>query len=442
MKRSAKVLFLSMVVSSIMIVPLVYAQQNKFRLKPDAKGKLCLSCHDNFREKLKSQFVHTPVRSEECTECHNPHTASHGKLLDEDPNKVCLKCHEGIVPKNPRSSHKIVAEGNCVKCHDPHASNNRFALLKAGNELCFDCHKGVASAVAKVKFGHNPVEKGCVNCHDPHASGKATHLLKNDLVALCASCHKTDEPNFVRQHMNYPVGKSNCTSCHDPHGSNRGGILFDNMHTPVANKMCTQCHEAPNSPSPFKMKKAGYELCRGCHSSMMNDTFNKNRVHWPLVDKVGCLNCHEPHGSAQKKLLMGDMVSLCGKCHLDTMEKEEKLVEKEKQENAASKGKVIKGALTHPPMQGGNCEACHASHASDSVFLLKQVSIVELCGTCHDWLKHTSHPMGEKVLDPRNKNLTLQCLSCHRSHGTGYRYMIPFPIVTDLCVQCHKQYKR
>ena len=175
---------------------------------------------------------------------------------------------------------------------------------------------------------------------------------------------------------------------------------------------------------------------------MMNDAFNKNRIHWPLVDKTGCLNCHEPHASKEKKLLAGDSKSLCGKCHSDTMEIQGKLAEKEAQEKATAKGKVIKGALTHSPIQEGNCEACHASHAADSVFLLKQPSVIKLCEACHDWSKHSSHPMGDKVVDTRNKNLTMQCLSCHRSHGTGYRYMIALPTVTELCVQCHKQFKR
>jgi predicted CXXCH cytochrome family protein len=441
MKLNARILFLFLLSISILIASVAFSQ-NKFKLKPDAKGKLCLSCHENFKEKLKHPFVHTPVKTGECSECHNPHTSSHGKLLDEDPNKICKKCHEGIVPKNSKSSHKVAMDGNCVKCHDPHASNNKFALLKAGNELCFDCHKNIGNAVVKVKFKHHPVEKGCINCHDPHASAKANHLLKNDLVALCVSCHPTDRPNFLKQHMNYPVAKSDCSSCHDSHGSDKAGILFDNVHAPVANKVCNQCHETSTSPDALKTKKAGFELCRGCHSSMMNDTFNKNRVHWPLVDKVGCLNCHEPHASKQKKLMMGDMKSLCGKCHSDTMESQRKLAEKETQENAAAKGRVIKGALTHNPIQEGNCESCHASHASDSAFLLKQPSVIKLCENCHDWSKHTNHPMGEKIIDSRNKNITMQCLSCHRTHGTGYRYLVPFPTVTDLCVQCHKQYRR
>jgi hypothetical protein len=47
-----------MVVSSFLIVSLGYAQQNKFKLKPDAKGKLCLNCHENFKEKLNLPFIH------------------------------------------------------------------------------------------------------------------------------------------------------------------------------------------------------------------------------------------------------------------------------------------------------------------------------------------------------------------------------------------------
>lgn len=433
--------FLLLLIISFLIFSLAYGQ-NKFKLKSGASGKLCLDCHDNFKEKLKSQFVHTPVKEGECSECHNPHTSSHGKLLAEDANKVCYKCHEAVIPEKARSSHKVVAEGNCVKCHDPHASNNKFVLLKAGNELCFTCHKGLGDTITKVKFKHNPVENGCLNCHEPHGSAKSDNLLRNDLVALCTSCHKTDRPTFVKQHMDYPVVKSNCTSCHDPHGSDRGGILFSNVHMPVANKMCNQCHEAPTSTTPFKTKRAGYELCRGCHSSMMNETLNKNRVHWPLVDKAGCLNCHQPHASAEKKLLNSEMIPLCGKCHLDTMEKQTKFAEIEKQEKAAAKGRQETVGITHNPVQEGNCTTCHSPHASDSVFLLNQPSIIDLCGTCHEWQKHTSHPIGEKIIDSRNKNLTVQCLSCHRSHGTSYKYMLPFPTVTDLCIQCHKGFKR
>ena len=74
--------------------------------------------------------------------------------------------------------------------------------------------------------------------------------------------------------------------------------------------------------------------------------------------------------------------------------------------------------------------------------MLANPDIVEGCGTCHDWLKHSSHPMGAKCMDPRNKNLQVQCLSCHRAHGTEYKHMMPYPTTSDTCTKCHEKFKR
>src|SRR5512140_257831 len=79
--------------------------QDKFRLKPGAKGKICLTCHEGFKEKLKLPFLHTPVKQGDCSDCHNPHTSSHGKLLAENQSTICLKCHDGIVPGKAQSVH-------------------------------------------------------------------------------------------------------------------------------------------------------------------------------------------------------------------------------------------------------------------------------------------------------------------------------------------------
>lgn len=440
--RRQVVLFSVMLLMAALLGPPAASGQNPFKLKPGAEGKICLGCHPDFEEKLKSKFVHTPVKTEECSGCHNPHTSRHGKLLFASPSKICFKCHETIIPEKAVSSHKIAVAGECVKCHDPHASDNKGNLRQAGNALCTGCHKDVADALTKVKFGHMPVGDSCLNCHDPHASTAAPHLLRKPVPTLCLDCHDPKAQNFVRRHASYPVATANCTSCHSPHGSNTAGILYDTVHAPVASLRCGQCHEAPTSPAPFQTRRPGLELCRGCHGPMMNDLLSRNRIHWPLVDKTGCLNCHEPHAARMPKLLNQDLNGLCGRCHVDTLDKQVKLAEKEKQENLAAKGQVIKGAITHKPIQEGACTACHLPHSSDRVYLMKPGSTIDVCGTCHDWLKHSSHPMGEKLVDPRNRNLRVDCLSCHWSHGTGYRYLLPYPTVTDLCVQCHKQFRR
>jgi DmsE family decaheme c-type cytochrome len=421
-----------------------HAQPNDFRLKPGAaSGTVCLDCHTDFQDKLKSRFVHTPVKNGACARCHSPHTSNHGKLLAASTSEICLTCHKSVIPAKAVSSHKVVTEGACVKCHDPHASTNKALLVKAGNDLCVTCHKDVGDTVSKVKFKHAPVSGGCLNCHDPHGSDKSSKLLKNPVPTLCLSCHKTDAANFTRQHANYPVTKANCVSCHEAHGSNTAAILFDTVHPPVAAKRCNQCHVAPTEAQPFVTRRVGYELCRGCHSTMLNDVFAKNRVHWPVVDKVGCLHCHEPHAARQKKLLNVDEAKLCGRCHQDTLEWQAKLAQKEQQEQAAaSKIRSEKGLLTHQPVQDGACTSCHMPHASDTVRLMNTASTVEGCGACHDWVKHNSHPMGEKYIDMRNRNRSVDCLSCHRAHGTGNRYMITAATPTDLCTQCHKQLRR
>lgn len=399
------------------------AEDNKFKLKLGAKGKLCLNCHVTFEDKMKKPSVHTPVRTGECSGCHNPHTAAHGKLLAANVNAICSKCHPSMIPDTARSTHKVVVEGNCTKCHDPHASDNKFNLLKAGNELCFGCHGTMGESVKKARFKHAPVEKSCLGCHNPHASSKSPSLLAEEVPGLCLKCHKGDKPSFVKQHMNYPVTNARCTTCHDVHGSDKAGILYNTVHKPVANKMCNQCHNEATAQNPFAVKKAGYELCRTCHAPMVDEVFAKNRLHWPLVGTKGCLSCHNPHASKEAALVKGPLLKVCGSCHQDSVERQEKSVTK------------------HLPIKDGQCTSCHSPHGSDVSYLL-QKPVIDQCGACHDWQKHSTHPIGEKIIDPRNKNLTVLCLSCHRSHGTEYKNMLHFPTVSDLCTQCHVQFKR
>ena len=409
--------------------------ENKFKLREGANAKLCLECHDTIEQTLESSFVHFPVENGECSECHNPHTSNHGKLLVDDINSLCQKCHEDVIPEKPRSIHKAVAEGNCVNCHDPHASNNKFMLLKKGNDLCFECHTDLGDSIEMAEFKHEPVvkKKGCLNCHNPHASADFNYMLKNEVPSLCVKCHNTKNKSFASRHMGYPVGDSRCTSCHNAHGSSKRKIIFDDAHEPVARRECEKCHEESASQTPLKLKKVGMELCKNCHSEMINNVFKKNNVHWPLVDNIGCLNCHSPHASKQKKLLAGTLVDVCGKCHPDKIALQKIYINNPKNETI------------HVPVKEGNCIACHsAPHSSDSTLLIAGNSMsFGSCDKCHEWRAHSTHPIGEKVIDPRNKNRIVDCLSCHRAGGTGNKpKMLHYDSIYSLCIQCHEQYKR
>jgi len=311
-----------------------------------------------------------------------------------------------------------------VKCHDPHGSKHEKLLRVPRTDQCLSCHEDVRLAVAGSEFKHAPAQRDCLGCHDPHATSKARTLLVQGVPEVCVRCHNPAQPIFAKAHAGYPVAKARCTSCHDPHGSKNRGLLWQSVHRPVATKMCSQCHEEPSSPSALKTRKSGSDLCRGCHNDLYNETFSKKRIHWPVVDQSSCGHCHNPHASKTDKLLSSPQGTLCGSCHSDAVARQER------------------SQTHHPPIADGDCSTCHAPHASDSGFLLAASDIGELCGACHDWQKHSTHPIGEKVVDPRNRNLTLDCLSCHRTHGTPFPHLAHFDSKADLCVQCHADLAR
>ena len=417
---------LSMVVLALGLPGAMLAAGNAdaYRLKPGATGPVCISCHVDFEEIVAQKFVHTPVKAGDCSDCHDPHASDHGKLLAADPDSICLTCHAGMVPENPVSSHSAVVEGQCVRCHDPHASNFASNLRAQGNDLCLGCHEALGRAAAGAEYKHAPVEGDCLGCHTPHASTASESLLSTAVPALCVGCHDTSRANFVKDHRDYPVAESDCTSCHDPHGSSNRGILWAGSHSPVARGMCTQCHVAPDSASPLETKRPGAELCRACHNDMFNETFvSKNRIHWPLVDQAACANCHAPHGSKNSALLSEPQGKLCGSCHQDAVQRQ------------------LQSVTKHDPIADGECSTCHDPHASDHSFLLAG-GLDSVCGACHDWENHSAHPMGEKTVDQRNPNLSVDCLSCHRTHGTAYEKLLFLDPGQDLCVQCHSSLTR
>jgi len=399
------------------------ASDRDFKLKPGARGKLCFNCHEAFSSMLEKRFVHSPVKEGDCTGCHNPHTSDHGKMLAGSTDKICSLCHGDMISKDARSSHKIVREGKCILCHDPHAADNRNNLVKGGNELCFSCHEKMASYLKDLSHPHEPLSD-CLSCHDPHSSAGGAFLLSADPPKLCEKCHELGGKQLAAAHMGYPVGKASCITCHNPHGSNQVAILYNQVHTPVAKRMCNQCHEDANSANPLATKRNGFELCRGCHNDEVNKILGANRLHWPVVDKNGCLACHNPHAAQRSKLLRGSMLKVCGKCHNDTLQRMESSITK------------------HEPIAKGECTACHNPHSSNNEFLFKEPTTIKVCATCHEWMTHSSHPIGVNYQDPRNENLNVDCLSCHRAHGTEYEKMIPFPTITNLCTQCHEKFRR
>lgn len=433
MKLRQPTLLIFVISGLLLLAPSAFAQDD-FKLKIGAKGELCLTCHEPFKEALKKAHLHPLLKNGECTGCHAPHTSDHKDLLTAGVTKLCVGCHTEVLPADPRSSHAVVVAGDCRQCHDSHGSDNPFILVKAGNELCLACHQDVGDTVQNAAFKHEPLgkEKGCLNCHTPHASAGQEKLLQAAPPTLCKTCHATDKPAFAKKHQNYPVADADCISCHDPHGSAKRGLLLAEAHTPVAENKCGECHADPVSAEPLATKKQGPDLCRQCHVDMVDKVFGHRRIHWPLTDQKGCLNCHGPHGGKRKKLLDGPVGDVCGKCHVDTLELQEW------SRNNPDNKKLCQ------PVKTGNCVACHSPHAAESVLLMDPTEIIaQPCGQCHEWQTHSTHPIGSEIIDQRNPNVSLDCLSCHKSCGTGNNpFMLHNETTYELCVQCHTDRKR
>ena len=94
-----------------------------------------------------------------------------------------------------------------------------------------------------------------------------------------------------------------------------------------------------------------------------------------------CLACHDPHGSAEPRLLKTPLNQMCFECH----------------EAGAFKVHAVTGVSlggSHPlsgatdPSRKGerlSCVSCHDPHGSDSprLWRFKAENAFDLCGHCH-----------------------------------------------------------
>lgn len=253
-------------------------------------------CHPHKAEK---RFVHVPVSNYECSQCHKPSGQNHPKykkeafiLTDKGKAGLCNECHER---KNLKKYvHAPVVSGDCLECHDVHQSDNKYQLVEPATALCYKCHKK-----ADHPFPHLPVAEGkCVSCHDPHQSDMK-FMLKAEPATLCTGCHA--KKGFVGKSVHAPVAKGECLACHAPHGGLNRGLLkmkvSDSMYQPFdksSYELCFSCHANTIADNQRTDSETNFR----------NGMFNLHFVHVNKVDKGrSCRVCHDPHASNQGRLI-------------------------------------------------------------------------------------------------------------------------------------------
>ena len=189
-----------------------------------------------------------------------------------------------------------------------------------------------------------------------------------------------------------------CTTCHD-----RGThALFAGSQHDQRNVGCPTCHSV-HSPKGEKQIKAATqpELCATCHRNIVNRLQRFN--HMPVREgKIVCTSCHNPHGSANVKLLkMGTTVDeLCTSCH------------------AEKRGPYL---WEHAPVANA-CVTCHDPHGSNNERMLL-AKVPFLCQRCHVTSRHPPtvyEGFGLKNSASANRLIGSGCVVCHvQIHGSN-----------------------
>lgn len=189
---------------------------------------------------------------------------------------------------------------------------------------------------------------------------------------------------------------------------------------------CSACHTGMHNggkPAP-KLTAPVPDLCFSCHDGT---AFDKKTPHAPVAGGM-CGSCHNPHASANPRMLIAAVPDLCFSCH---------------DKNAMGKKDA------HVKAAAGQCLTCHDPHGSDSAFALNEL-VEGHCDSCHDEVtpRHVlarispndGHPLRGKP-DPLRKGRELSCSSCHNPHAADQQRISTKGLKSPapLCVRCHRK---
>jgi DmsE family decaheme c-type cytochrome len=272
----------------------------------------------------------------------------------------------------------------------------------------------------------------CTRCHDETDVWpvleiyQTPHGVKADArTPTCIACHGKSEkhlhgdPNqkhraapdivFGQKGYAFPVNDAHtqngaCLTCHQAGLRVRwAGSQHETHDLP-----CAACHKIHAKTDPMLNKVVQKEVCFTCHKEQRADT-HKISTHPLDAGKIGCSDCHNPHGSPGPKLLkMASVTETCFTCH------------------AEKRGPFL---WEHQPVNE-DCTNCHTPHGSNITPLLKSRPPF-LCDDCHDGPHNSQAPYGTGVAGiqgggvpvggaPNSNAVGRACMNCHvMIHGSN-----------------------
>jgi len=224
--------------------------------------------------------------------------------------EACLDCHDGYESTLALSPHRVAAGLGTearVTCTDCHVGDSRhyeddpeeYPMARpdeAGTtgeaQICSACHQNSHQQNMRERNVHFDNDVSCSDCHKIHDSSEVA-LLKTSEVDLCISCHVAAEGQFAQPYR-HPVeeGVVTCTDCHFFLDTATRELSWNGV-----NGVCVRCHMEFEGPFPYE------------HQATLDYS----------TQEGGCLNCHEPHGSSEPRMLRQRYdpphFQLCAECH-------------------------------------------------------------------------------------------------------------------------------
>jgi predicted CXXCH cytochrome family protein len=261
---------------------------------------------------------------------------------------------------------------------------------------------GVAGAFTPVASA----EQGCVTaqCHQGMLKTKNIHPAADP----CESCHQPVlTPHPQKKTKTFKLSQEVpglCFQCHTQFGT------MKHIHPPVKDGMCTTCHNPHDSAEPKLLTQPAKELCTSCHPDKTGYKF----PHGPAATG-DCTFCHNPHESNNARLLVKEGPELCFTCHGD-MQGE------------------IKKKYVHPALDMG-CTSCHNPHGS----AVKKFFAAEGSGLCYQCHSAIEDKLKEaKSIHPPIKT-ERGCATCHNPHASDAPKLLA-SAGKDFCLDCHKNF--
>jgi len=212
--------------------------------------------------------------------------------------------------------------------------------------------------------------------------------LKYQIPDMCYTCHADLKQKLTETSVHFVFQQGMCASCHDPHATDRKALIKGSV-------------------------KSINPLCLNCHKSL-KDRLDRGGMH-TAVSEGNCTDCHFPHSSQNKRLLVADQKDLCWKCHKGTQDK-------------------MNNPVKHLPFDQGMCSSCHDPHASANEYQLKDTPN-KLCQECH------APRCNVKGVSITHTTKGMECIRCHDGHNSPYDGLFgPYghaPFLAKSCESCH-----